>query len=356
MTESCFKYCLVPLVLFFLSLDCMAGDPEKYLPATQRQKEKLETPEPGTYLKPSAHRILKRINKVMEKPEDIKEPPYWLLRALACRQKRVLDTLIGTADKPLPLKIYYPSRQSQSGMQPVILFMHGGGFIMGSANLYHPMVSRLARECDCIVVSVDYRLAPAHPFPAAINDAFLALSWLQENAGSIGADSSRIFVMGDSAGGNLATVLCLMCHDRQRPQPAAQVLIYPAVSFSETITPSRHYFAMQKGQAYVLSEAFLRKVKTEYMGRESNDSLRYLSPLQAKIPPDMPPAMLITAECDPLRDGGRAYAEKLAHEGFMIEHHEYSGMIHGFINFHMLLKEASEAIDEIAAYLRNFYE
>lgn len=157
--------------------------------------------------------------------------------------------------------------------------------------------------------------------------------------------------MGDSAGGNISTVLTLLCRDNHLPQPNCQVLIYPGVTFAETSFPSRVYFGQAAQMNYVLSESFLRKVKSQYLGKETNDRHPYLSPLEASLTNDLPPALIITAECDPIRDGGRYYAEKLDSAGIAVEHFEYTGMFHGFMSFHMILGDALDAMKEIRDYL-----
>jgi acetyl esterase len=330
---------------------CQVEKPKKYIPVTQRKKEKYATPEPGTYLRPMAYVLLNEIDKFRKDPESYRQPADWVKDMFATRQKRLVDTLICYNDLEVPLRIYYPTRGSLRGSQSVTLFIHGGGFVMGSVNEYHIMVSKMARITGHIIVSVDYRLAPEFPFPAGLNDCFAALCWLQEHAAEIGADPAKISVMGDSAGGNLATVLTLRCLDEGRPQPCCQVLIYPGVTFVETPYPSREYFGRCQERGYVLTEEFLRMVKSEYMAGETNERNPYLSPLEAELTPDLAPALIITAECDPIRDDGRLYAEKMRNMGMKVEHIEYSGMIHGFMSFHMILREAVDAMKYIADYM-----
>jgi acetyl esterase len=340
------------MIVILVLTGCQTEKPQKYIPASARKREKYATPEPGTYLKPVAYAVLKEINRVMEKPEPFKEPPDWVRKMFVARQKMQIDTVVGYHGLSVPVRIYYPTRKSLSGNQPVILFLHGGGFVMGGVDEYHIMVSKLARKTDQIIVSVEYHLAPEFPFPAGLNDCWAVFCWLQEHAKMIGADPKRIFVMGDSAGGNLATVLTLRCRDEGRAQPRCQVLLYPGVSFVDTLFPSREYFGLCEEMSYVLTEGFLRTVKSQYMGAETNDRLPYLSPLEAKLTADLAPALIITAECDPIRDDGRLYAKKLEAAGVEVEQIEYSGMIHGFMSFHMVLKEGLEAMDYIGDYLK----
>jgi acetyl esterase len=340
--------------ILFISLllgTCSVERGEKYIPGNEKTKEKYATPEPGTYLKPAAYSLLKKINQIMEEPERHKMPKEWMANMFTVSQRKVLDTLLSMNDHQVEVRIYYPTKESLSGDQPVLLFLHGGGFVSGSVEQYNIMVSKLAKVTGRIVVSVEYRLAPEFPFPAAITDCFTALQWLQQFGNTIGADNHHITVIGDSAGGNLATVLTLMCRDHQVPQPESQVLIYPGVTFLETPFPSRVYFAQSDSMEFVLNEAFLLRVKSAYMGELTDERNPYLSPLEAHLTDELPPALIITAECDPLRDGGRLYAERLQDAGVPVTHVEYSGMIHGFMSFHMILSDALDAMNLIRDYL-----
>jgi acetyl esterase len=291
------------------------------------------------------------MNKVMQDPEAFREPSDWVKQMFTAPQKKLLDTLLVCHGIRVPVRIYYPTKQSLKGDHPTTLFFHGGGFIKGSVDQYHIMVSKLARITGNIMVSVDYRLAPEHPFPTGLMDCFAVLQWFQQKGGRLGADTSRISVMGDSAGGNIATVMTLLCRDRQKPQPEAQILIYPGLSFADTSSASMTYFLKSADHTYVLSESFLRKVRTQYLGDETNLRHPYLSPLEADLTGDLAPALIITAECDPLRDGGRSYARALEHAGVQVEYLEFSGMIHAFMSFHMILGDALDAMKQVANYL-----
>jgi acetyl esterase len=346
------KRAALALLILFLFLDnAYTGEPEKYIPRSQRKQEKLATPEPGTFLKPMALTVLNRINRVMDDTTHTKGPSPWMIDMITPHQKKLVDTLLVYDNLEVPVRIYYPTRKSLQGNQPVILFIHGGGFEYGSVDQYHLMVSKLARVCGQIIVSVEYRLAPGYPYPAALNDCYAAYRWLREFGSGLGADTSRITVMGDSAGGNLATVLTLVCRDRKTPQPFRQILLYPAVTFMEHQFPSMSYFLEESDRVYVLSEPFIRRVRAEYKGNTGQDGDPYISPLEADLGGDLAPALIIAAECDPLRDGDRAYAEKLRSAGAEVHYLEYSGMFHGFMSFHMVIGDALDAMKEIREYL-----
>ena len=318
--------------------------PSKYIPGSERKKERLATPEEGTYLRPGAHIMLKELEDYMKHPEDHKVPSSWIRNIFVSPNRMVKDTVISLEERMVPLRLYYPSKKSLQGNQPVILFLHGGGFVFGSVEYYHVMASKIARVSGRIVVSVEYSLAPDHPFPSGLIDCFTALCWLQGHAARIGADADRICLMGDSAGGNLATVLTLMCRDRGRPQPMCQVLLYPATTFVEDNRPSMVLFGYCKERIFVLDEDLMRRIKRDYLGETGDERDPYVSPLEGDLSPDLAPALIITAECDPLRDDGREYAKRLKESGVRTEHIEYSGMIHGFMSFHMIFREGVKAM------------
>jgi acetyl esterase len=339
-------------LMLILVLSCNhSEEPEKYIPKSERKREKYATAEPGTYLKPGALSILKAVTRVMEDSSLVKEPSPRMVKMISARQKKQIDTVLFFNELEVPVRIYYPTKRSLQGNQPVTLFFHGGGFVLGSVDQYHMMVSKLARVTGQIVVSVDYRLAPEHPFPAAIKDCYAVLRWMQNNGSGLGADTTRITVMGDSAGGNICTVVTLMCRDQHTRQPFSQVLLYPGVTFLDTEYPSMTYFLRDPDRQYVLTEPFLKSVRSAYKGSNVNDLNPYISPLEATLSEDLAPALIITAECDPLRDSAREYAEKLAEAGVAVRYLEYSGMIHAFVSFHMILSDGLDAMKQIRDYL-----
>jgi acetyl esterase len=202
-------------------------------------------------------------------------------------------------------------------------------------------------------MAVDYRLAPEHPFPAGLDDCYAVFCWLQEHARELGTDPGRISVMGDSAGGNLATVLTLRCRDEERTRPCCQVLVYPGVSFVDTTYPSFDYFC-RSDLYFLLTEPFMREAKDSYIPRGTDPSHPYISPLRATLDRELLPALVITAECDPIRNSGRMYAKRLEEAGVKVKHIEYSGMIHGFMSFHMIFTEAIDAMKSIWNFLNEF--
>jgi acetyl esterase len=345
------KQVIASILLIILVLNSIrAGDPEKYVPRSKWKQEKYATAEPGTYLKPGANFILNRMSRAL-KDSTVKEPATWVRDMFTPPIREVKDTVLSFFDLQVPVRVYYPTRRSMDGKHPVCLFYHGGGFVFGSVELYHAMASKLAKVTGQIIVSVEYRLAPEYPFPAAVNDCYAVLQWMQHHGSKLGADTTRITVMGDSAGGNLATVMTLKCYDEQRPQPYRQVLLYPAVTFLDTEYPSMTFFLGDTCRSYVLSEAFLMRVKKDYKGELGSNLDRYISPLETELSQNLAPALIISAECDPLRDSERAYARKLEAAGVSVNYMEYSGMIHAFMSFHMVIGDARDAMKEVRDYL-----
>ena len=239
---------------------------------------------------------------------------------------------------PIPLRVYTPVAAG-GGNLPALVYFHGGGFVLGDLDCYDPLCRALANESGCRVVSVDYRLAPEHPFPAAVEDCIAALSWIEANASNLSIDPNRIAVVGDSAGGNLAAVTCLLAKEKGGPQIAFQVLIYP-------VTASWHDSASAQlfGSGYMLNKPTLNWFRGHYVPKDADTNDPRLSPLNAPAHKGLPPTYIVTAGFDPLRDEGVAYAEKLKAAGVSVTHLDYPTMIHGFFSMPALVPLASEAI------------
>jgi acetyl esterase len=240
----------------------------------------------------------------------------------------------------IPVRIYAPSRAP--GL-PVLVWFHGGGFVIGSLDTHDGTCRSLANAIGCMVVSVDYRLAPEHKFPAAPEDCYAATRWLAEKGAELGADPSRLAIGGDSAGGNLAAVVALMARDRGGPELRHQLLVYPVANHAFD-TPSYE----QNASGYLLSRAMMRWFWNHYLARPEDGAQAYASPLRAPSLAGLPPAHVITAGFDPLRDEGEALAARLAREGVPTTHVRYDGMIHGFFSMTGLIDEAKRALAEAA--------
>ena len=235
------------------------------------------------------------------------------------------------------VRIYTP--ETDRSDLPVFLFIHGGGFVIGSIESRDPQCRMISRDVGCIVVSVDYRLAPEHPYPAAPDDCWAALQWTTDNATALGGDSRRIAVGGESAGGNLAAGLALRARDNGGPVLAAQVLVYPLTDmFFEQDLPS---FALAD-ENYFLTREQMRWYRNCYAPGLDRTKDPLLSPCMAGDLSGLPPAQIVTAEFDPLRDDGKHYGERLAAADVAVEYTCMPGMIHGYWHYGKIIDASGE--------------
>jgi acetyl esterase len=250
----------------------------------------------------------------------------------------VNDRTIKGPGGDLPLRVYRPSRAG-SGARPLIVNFHGGGFVFGDLRLSDWACSRVAMTVGAVVVSVDYRLAPGHRFPAAVDDCYAALVWAAQNAADLGAEGP-IGVMGESAGGNLSAVMCLLARDRGGPAISHQALLYPATDLS-----TEH---AAKANTLIISEPEMRAYRRHYLGDADPRDLR-ASPVLADDHGRLPSALIQVAEHDPLREDGARYAAALRAAGVPVRFTEYVGMPHGYLNFPGLCRSAPQALAELCA-------
>lgn len=241
-----------------------------------------------------------------------------------------------------------------AGLLPVTILLHGGGWVIGSLETHDALCRQLVNRAGCAVVAVDYRLAPEHPFPAAVQDGLAVLQWVLNAGAQAGLDATRMAVAGDSAGGNLAAVLALAHRDLCRQSGGqlaplrAQVLVYPAVQFGELTESARQW-----GEGYLLNLADLAYFQRHYLGSTGpvTPDWRH-SPLHASDHTELAPAIIVTAGHDPLRDDGQRYAAALATAGNPLTYVCFERQIHGFLLMTRLLPEANTAVDWLAASLR----
>jgi acetyl esterase len=219
--------------------------------------------------------------------------------------------------------------------------------VIGNIETHDVPVRRLANLVPAVVVSVDYRLAPEHPFPAAPQDCYAATAWAAANIGQYGGDGSRLAVAGDSAGGNLAAVVAQMARDQGGPPIAFQLLVYPAVDARMT-----HASITENGDGYLLTKGFMEWFYGHYLPKESDADDPLVSPIKASSLASLPPALVLTAEFDPLRDEGEAYAAALQAAGGTASAKRYDGMIHGFIQLGGVVDRNRELMDDCAGALR----
>jgi acetyl esterase len=245
----------------------------------------------------------------------------------------------------VPVRIYRPAPDPDL---PVVVYFHGGGWTIGSVDQFDLITRQIANVTNAIVVSVDYRLAPEHPFPAPLDDCWTALLWAAKNASTFGGDASRLAVMGDSAGGNLAAVCALLARDAGGPELAMQVLVYPVVD--NAITTASYN---ENAEGYLLTREDMMWFLANYIGfndREAEIDWR-ITPLHAPDLHGVAPAVVLTAEFDPLRDEGRAYAARLEGAGVPVVRMQYDGLIHGFVGLSAAFEASLDALQRISAEL-----
>jgi acetyl esterase len=248
-------------------------------------------------------------------------------------------------DGPVPLRIYWP--RSSSGPMALLLYFHGGGHTIGSVASHDGVCRRLALGSGCAVVAVEYRRGPEHPFPAAIEDAAAALEWAERDAIDLGGDPERIAVGGDSAGGNLATVICHRRREAEASQPALQLLIYPAVDLSRSMASHRLF-----ARGYYLEKPLKDWFVSSYLPSPELETDPRASPLFAERVDGLAPAIVVTAGFDLLRDEGEAYAGRLREAGVPVTELREPSLVHGFVNMPLLSAPAA-AIERIAAAIRS---
>jgi acetyl esterase len=257
----------------------------------------------------------------------------------------------GPAGELIPMRCYRGITTAPSGMLPALGYFHGGGWVIGSIDTHDSLCRHLANAVQCVVISVDYRLAPEHKFPAAVEDCVVATSWVAEKAAALGIDRERLAVGGDSAGGNLAAVVSLLARDRGAPRLRYQVLLYPAVDCGMSY-PSHYRFA----EGYLLTRPTVRWFYDHYLrGQADVDDWR-ASPLRAPDLSGVPPALILTAGNDVLCDEGDAYARRLQQHGVPVRHRQYADQIHGFLTMGKIVRAAQPALDDVAAALRAAWE
>ena len=247
------------------------------------------------------------------------------------------------ARPPISARLYRPV----AGTVPLLVYFHGGGWVVGSVALSDNFCRAIANASGCAVLSVEYRLAPEHRYPAAVDDAYAATRWSAAHAAELGIDPSRIAVGGSSAGGNLAAVVSLISRDRGGPRLALQWLHVP-VTDHEFETPTYREYASGHG----LTRAGMRWFWDHYLPDLARRSEPHASPLRARHMGGLPPAIVLTAECDPLRAEGAAYAARLREAEVPVRYVEYPGMVHGFMSWSSAVPSARRAFDEIGAELR----
>lgn len=268
-------------------------------------------------------------------------------------QVAIHDALVPSPDCEIPVRVYSPPGE---GPFPVVVYFHGGGFVVGDIETHHALCFELSERAQSVVVSVDYRLAPEHPFPAAVEDCLAATHWALAQAAELKADPQKLVVAGDSAGGNLAAVVAIQFREKQVQAIRGQVLLYPVTDHYDPATPS--YLENAKGQGLTRGlmiwfwDTYLRNSP---LLKEGETRHPLATPLHESELKGLPPALVITAEKDPLRDEGLAYADALAEQGVAVQSTTYQGAQHGFIGAVGPNDDHYRGLDEISAWLQQLW-
>jgi acetyl esterase len=259
----------------------------------------------------------------------------------------VENLLIPSPDGAIPVRIYKPLSLPKTATAPALVFYHGGGWVIGDLESHDVLCRQIAAAAGMIVAAVDYRLAPEHKFPAAVDDSLAATTWVAANAEKLGIDANRLFVGGDSAGGNLAAVVAMHARDHHGPRIRGQVLIYPVTDLAMT-----HASHRDPDTGVLLTHVLMRWFRDHYLADPAEIDDWRASPLRMANPKDLPPAFVLTVGADPLHDEGDEFANRLRHAGVAVTHLDYPGQFHAFITMGRILPKANEAIGEIAAWLK----
>ena len=296
--------------------------------------------------------------------QEAGRPPYETLTPPEAREYYRQARLVTNPDPPelksvepltipapqgsIPARRYVPKTLRQTnGLARCLIFFHGGGWVIGDLDTHDVVCRKLAEEGQLIVISVDYRLAPEHKFPAAVDDALAATAWIAAKARELSIDAARLLVGGDSAGGNLAAVAAISARDGNGPAISGQVLIYPATDFAMS-QPSHR----EPETSILLTHTVIRWFRDHYLRSEADGQDWRASPARAKTLSGLPPAFVVTAGADPLRDEGEEYANRLKEAGVAVTFRTFPGQFHGFFTMGKLLNKANVAAAEIGAWLR----
>ena len=302
-------------------------------------------------LHPQAEKLLSLLQGALPRDPAVLSPAALRAgyRALVAGRRgpeveKVEDRRIPGPGGEIPVRLYRPRTR---GPLPLLVFLHGGGFVVCDLDTHDPLCRLLANAVGCAVLSVDYRLAPEAKFPAAPEDCYAATCWAAENARALGTDPSRIAVAGDSAGGNLAAVVAQQVRDRSGPDLVHQLLIYPVTHHAFDTLSYR-----ENAEGYFLTRGMMEWFWNHYLEKPEHGRDPLASPLVAEDVSGLAPATVVTAEFDPLRDEGEAYAERLRAAGVPVELQRYDGMFHGFFAMTEMLDTAREAMEHAAGRLR----
>jgi len=263
----------------------------------------------------------------------------------------VRDIPIPAPHGAIDARLYRPKElRTRNGLAPGLVFFHGGGWVIGDLEMVDAICRCIANRAECVVVSVDYRMAPEYKFPAPLDDCYAVVTWLAEHAAEIGVDPGRLAVGGDSAGGNLSAAIALRARDEGGPALRLQLLVYPVTDHSFDTASYK-----ENGEGYLLTKDMMVWFWDHYLNGPNDGDSPLASPLRAKDLSGLPPALVFTAEFDPLRDEGEAFAARLAGAGVSVSHTRFDGQIHGFWTMLAVMPAATKAADEAAEALRKAF-
>jgi acetyl esterase/lipase len=307
-------------------------------------------------LDPDAERVLEMVRQSGRPPYETLTPAeartvFRAAREVLCPEPAPVAEIRdlaapGPDGGKVPLRLYRGAGAATEEILPALIYFHGGGWVVGDLDCYDSLCRHLANAARCAVVAVDYRLAPEHKFPAAIDDCFAATRWVAETAATIGIDSNRLAVGGDSAGGNLAAVVSLSARDCCMPPLRAQLLLYPAVDFAMNRASVERF-----AEGHLLTLATMRWFAGHYLRGTEDIADWRASPLRAPDLSRLAPAFVLTAGHDPLCDEGQAYAQRLQDNGVAVQQRHIPDQIHGFLTMGRIIRAAEPALDAIAAAL-----
>ncbi|AAK42652.1 alpha/beta hydrolase [Saccharolobus solfataricus] len=305
-------------------------------------------------LDPQVKELLTKINLLLPTtpltPQEFRKVRNELFIKMFNNEKvglyNIRDMTIPVRNGDIKVRVYFPNQRENL---PAVVYYHGGGFVYGNLDTHDSVCRLISKLSNTIIVSVDYRLAPEHKFPTQVYDAYDVVKWLANNGGKLSIDTSKIAVAGDSAGGNLSTVVSILDRDNGENVVKYQIMIYPVVNMLDS-SPSMYNY----GDGYFLTYERILWYNKQYVKEDSD----YYNPLASPILAEshnLPPALIITAEYDPLRDQGEMYAHKLKVSGVKTISLRYNGMIHGFVSFYEYLDTGKEAIHHIASSIRKMF-
>lgn len=313
------------------------------------QYSKFDAPLPSD-LSPAAARNLPTLKNAVEEmvSQNFTDRAATLVNPMPEPVGKITHQLIPGSAGDILTRVYTPKGE---GPFPVIVYFHGGGWVIANLDVYEPSCRALCNATSSVVISVAYRQAPEAKFPAAVNDAYEALQWVLNNASLIDGDSKCVTVAGESAGGNLATVCCLRAKQEGGILPVAQLLVYPVVNYSFN-TPSYQ----ENGQIKPLVKEMMVWFWDNYLSSPEDGNNAYASPSKATNLSGLPPAFVITAELDVLRDEGEAYARQMQQAGVQVQCKRYPGAVHEFFSLSGVADVSKDALDDAAAFLQNIFE